>query len=189
MYTLMMIAGLVLWIGAHYFKRIAPDARAKLGEPGKGLVAVLILAGLALIIVGYRNSELGLVQVWFPPSWMIHNNNLLMLLAFWVFGSSAAQGAKAWPANRIRHPKLTAVKIFTLAHLLVNGDLGSTILFGGMLAWAVVSVILINKAEPEWTRPETALERTYIRLGVISVVLFSVVAGVHNWLGYWPFPA
>ena len=170
MYTLMMIAGLVLWIGAHYFKRIAPDARAKLGEPGKGLVAILILAGLALIIVGYRNTELGLVQVWFPPSWMIHINNLLMLLAFWVFGSSAAQGAKAWPANRIRHPQLTAVKIFTLAHLLVNGD-------------------LINKAEPEWPRPETASERTYIRLGTISVVLFSVVAGVHNWLGYWPFPA
>ena len=96
MYTLMMIAGLGLWIGAHYFKRIAPDARAKLGEPGKGLVAILILAGLALIIVGYRNTELGLVQVWFPPSWMIHINNLLMLLAFWVFGSSAAQGAKAF---------------------------------------------------------------------------------------------
>ena len=169
--------------------RVSAALKDFLKQESAGGIVLIIAAGLALIIVGYRNTELGLVQVWFPPSWMIHINNLLMLLAFWVFGSSAVQGAKAWPANRIRHPQLTAVKIFTFAHLLVNGDLASIILFGGMLAWAVVSVIMINKAEPEWTRPETASERTYIRLGIISVVLFSVVAGVHNWLGYWPFPA
>lgn len=189
MYTAMLIGGLFLWFAAHYFKRLAPAARAKLGDPGKAVVAVLVVAGLVLIIIGYRNTELGFVQVWFPPSWMIHINNLLMLLAFWVYGSSAAKGAKAWPANKIRHPQLTAVKIFTFAHLLVNGDLASIVLFGSLLAWAVGSVILINKAEPDWTPPETAAEKTYVRLLVITLVLFSVVAGIHNWLGYWPFPS
>jgi hypothetical protein len=24
---------------------------------------------------------------------------------------------------------------------------------------------------------------------IITLVLFSVVAGIHNWLGYWPFPS
>ncbi len=188
MYTLMLLGGLFLWFAAHFFKRLAPGARAKLGNPGKGLIALLILGGLVLIVMGYRNTELGSVQVWFPPTWTIHINNLLMLLTLWVYGSSAAKGAKAWPAYKIRHPQLTAVKIWAFAHLIVNGDLASIILFGGILAWAVISVILINKAEPEWMAPEKASEKTYVRLLIITLVLFSLISGVHSWLGYWPFP-
>ena len=119
---------------------------------------------------------------------MVHINNLLMLLALWVWGSSAAKGAKAWPAYKIRHPQLTGFKIWTLAHLLVNGDLASVILFGGLLAWAVGSVILINRAEPDWTPPESAGQATYIRLAIITVVIFAVVAAVHMWIGVSPFP-
>ena len=32
----------------------------------------------------------------------------------------------------------------------MNGDLASIVLFGGLLAWAVVEVIVINKSEPDW---------------------------------------
>lgn len=76
-----------------------------------------------------------------------------------------------------------------MAHLLVNGDLASIILFGGLLAWAVVSVILINRAEPGWTPPPHAGRATYIRLVVITAVIFAVVVGIHTWLGVSPFPA
>lgn len=182
-----LILGLAIWVLAHWFKRLAPDARAKLGNPGKGGVAVLILISLALIILGYRSADF--IPVWQPPSFMVHINNLGMLLAFWVYGSSAAKGAKAWPAYKTRHPQLLAVKIWAVAHLLVNGDLASIILFGGMLAWAVVSVILINRAEPDWTAPAPAGRATYIRLAVISLVLFGLVAGIHVWLGVSPFPS
>ncbi|MFT6673885.1 MAG: putative membrane protein [Sulfitobacter sp.] len=183
----LLILGLVLWIGAHWFKRFAPDARAKLGDRGKGLVALLIVAGLALMIIGYRGADF--INVWYPPSFMIHINNLLMLFALWVYGSSAAKGAKAWPATKIRHPQLTAVKIWAFAHLLVNGDLASVLLFGGILAWAVVTVILINKAEPDWTAPAPAGRATYIRLIVITLVMFAVITGIHVLLGVMPFPS
>lgn len=181
-----LILGLLLWFAAHWFKRLAPAARARLGEPGKGLVAVGVVAGLILMILGYRAADF--IPVWYPPSFMTHINNLLMLFALWVYGSSAAKGAKAWPASKIRHPQLTAVKIWALAHLLVNGDLASVILFGGLMVWAVVTVILINRAEPNWTPPAPAGRATYIRLLVISVVLFAVIAGIHIWLGVSPFP-
>ena len=63
--------------------------------------------------------------------------------------------AKGWPCRRsdpaiarlsarIRHPQLTGFKTWAVAHLLVNGDVASFVLFGGLLAWAVVAVILIN---------------------------------------------
>lgn len=184
---LYLTLGVILWIAAHFFKRLLPDMRAKLGNPGKGIVAVAVVAALVLMVVGYRGAEF--VSVWYPPSWMIHINNLMMLAAFWTYGSSAAKGAKAFPANKIRHPQLTAVIIWSLAHLMVNGDLASVILFGGMLVWAIGSIQLINRAEPNWTAPENAAEKTYIRLGIITLVLFSLVSGLHNFLGVWPFPS
>lgn len=184
---ILLIAGVVLWTLAHYFKRLAPEARANLGTKGQGIVALALVASIVLMVLGYKAADF--IPVWSPPAFMVHINNALMLLAFWVFGSSAAKGAKAWPAYKIRHPQLTAFKIWTLAHLLVNGDLASIILFGGLLAWAVGSVILINRAVPDWTPPEPAGKATYIRLAVISLVLFGLVTAVHAWTGVWPFPA
>jgi uncharacterized membrane protein len=156
-----------------------------MGDKGKGVVTAGIVAGLIFMIIGYRMADF--IPVWNPPAFLTGINNLGMLLAFWVFGSSAAKGAKAWPAYKLRHPQLTAVKIWAAAHLLVNGDLASIILFGGMLAWAVGSVILINRAEPDWTPPAPAGRTTYIRLAVISLVLFSITAGIHIALGVNPF--
>ena len=162
-----LILGLILWIGAHLFKRLMPAHRAQLGSAGRGAVTAALVVALALIIWGYRTAEF--IPVWNPPSFFTHINNLLMLLAFWVFGSSA-------------------VKIWATAHLLVNGDLAAILLFGTMLGWAVSEVILINRAEPNWTPPPHAGRATYIRLIVISTILFLLVAAIHMWLGVIPFP-
>jgi len=182
----LMICGIILWVGAHYFKRLMPEQRAALGNKGKGVIAVAIVASLVLIIIGYRGAPT--IDRWDPPSFFVHINNLLMVLAFWIYGSSAAKGAKAWPANKTRHPQLLAVKIWALAHLLVNGDLAAILLFGSMLAWAVGSVILINKAEPNWTPPPSAGKATYIRLTVITLVMLIIVIAIHSWVGVSPLP-
>ncbi|ABG31248.1 hypothetical protein CEP88_17945 [Roseobacter denitrificans] len=184
---LLLIAGLILWIAAHYFKRLMPQQRAAMGNAGKGGVAVAIIASLVLMVMGYRAAEF--IPVWQPPAFMMHVNNTLMLFALWVYGSSAAKGAKAWPAYKLRHPQLVGFKIWALAHLLVNGDLASIILFGGLLGWAVGSVILINKAEPEWTAPERAGMATRVRLAIITLVLYALISAVHIWAGVWPFPS
>ena len=183
----LLILGLILWIGAHYFKRLAPGPRRDMGDAGRGAVAIAVVLSLVLIIIGYRGAAF--IPVWSPPSFLVHVNNLLMVLAFWVYGSSAAKGAKAWPAYKTRHPQLLAVKIWAFAHLLVNGDLASILLFGSMLGWAVGSVILINRAEPHWTPPAHAGKATYIRLAVITVVVFAIVVAIHTWLGVSPFPS
>lgn len=177
-----ILLGLLLWSGAHYFKRLMPAQRAALGDRGKGLVALAILAGLVLMVIGYRGAEF--IYVWTPPSFLIHVNNLLMLIAFFVFGTSATTGRlRGWT----RHPMLLAVKIWAVAHLLVNGDLASIVLFGGMLAWAVSEVILINRTAPNWERPAPGAAKKDILLVVITLVTFSVTALIHFWLGVSPF--
>ena len=86
----LLIIGSVLWILAHWFKRLAPDLRASLGDPGKGIVAVLLVAGLVLMIIGYRGAPI--ISVWTPPSFMVHLNNLLMVVAVAVFAMSHTKG-------------------------------------------------------------------------------------------------
>ena len=177
-----LILGLALWVAAHVFKRVAPDLRARMGSSGKALVAVGVLAGLGLMILGYKQAEV--VNLWFPPAWMVHLNNLLMLVAVFVYGMSATTGRLR---GRLRHPQLTAVKIWAVAHLLVNGDLASVVLFGGLLGWAVLEVIVINRAQ-DWVRPEPGPAKKDILLVIITLVMFVVIAGIHIWLGVWPFP-
>jgi uncharacterized membrane protein len=107
-----------------------------------------------------------------------------MLFAVYLY---AASGMKTRITRAIRHPQLTAVKTWAVAHLLVNGDLASVVLFGGLLAWAVVSVILINRAEPRGPLPEPAPMGKEIGAVVGTVAVYGAIAWVHNWLGVWPF--
>ena len=130
----LLILGLILWILAHNFKRLAPDLRGKLGDRGKGLVSLLLVVSVLAMIFGYSMSAF--IPVWTPPSFLVHINNLLMLAVFFVFGMSATTGRLR---GKMRHPQLAAVKIWAIAHLLVNGDLASIILFGGLLAWGRMS--------------------------------------------------
>jgi uncharacterized membrane protein len=179
---ILLTLGVILWALAHYFKRLAPDARAGMGTKGKAVVAVAIVASLLLMIFGYRGAEF--IHVWAPPAWTVHLNNVMMLVAVFVYGMSATTGRLR---GKMRHPQLTAVKIWAVAHLLVNGDLASIILFGGMLAWAVGSVILINRSEV-WVRPAPGAAKKDILLVVITLVLFGVMTAIHAWLGVSPFP-
>jgi uncharacterized membrane protein len=183
---ILLILGIVLWVAAHLFKRVAPERRAAMGNAGRGAVAAALGVSLVLIVLGYRWAPF--INVWYPPEFMWHINNLLMVLAVLTFATSELRGAKLWPATRIRHPQLTAVKIWAVAHLLVNGDLASVVLFGSMLAWAVVEVIVINRAEPDWTPPAVAPGRKWISVIAISAVVFAVVTGIHIFLGVRPFP-
>ncbi|MFU8865969.1 MAG: NnrU family protein [Rhodobacterales bacterium] len=179
---ILLTLGVFLWALAHYFKRFAPEARAALGNKGKGLVAVAIVVSLLMMIFGYRGAEY--IQFWSPPSWTVHLNNLMMLVAVFVYGMSATTGRLR---GKLRHPQLTAVKIWAVAHLLVNGHLAALILFGGLLAWAVGSVIMINRSEP-WVKPKPGDPKKDILLVVITLVLFGVMTAIHAWLGVWPFP-
>ena len=184
----LLILGLVVWTCAHLFKRAAPGARSGLAGslgagPSRGVMALLILAGLVLIILGYRGAHF--VAVYDPPSWGIHLNNLLMFLAVALMGAGQSKGrARSW----LRHPMLTGVLVWAFAHLLVNGDVASLILFGWMAIWALTSMAVINAREPAWVRPAPGPWSGDIRLFVITAVIYALIATVHTWLGYWPFP-
>lgn len=177
-----LISGVALWSWSHLLKRVAPGFRASLGDGrGKGLVAVLSLVAIGLMIYGYKTADV--VQVWEPPAFLRHINNALMVVAVLLVNLGASRGVmRTW----LRHPMLTAVKVWALAHLLVNGDLASVILFGGLLAWAVFDVIRINRLEPAWVRPVKGPVQNDVIYVAASALLFGVIVYIHGWLGYPP---
>ena len=181
----LLILGVALWWAAHLFKRLAPDARAKMGDRGKGIVAVGIVVSVVLMVLGYRAAD-GAVYWGRDPMW-VGINNLLMVLAFYFFAASAAKDQKIWLGTKVRHPQLTAVSIWAVAHLLVNGDTQSFILFGGLLIWAIAEIALINAQEGPWQRPERAPAKKEIVAVVVTIVVVCVVMAIHYALGATPW--
>ncbi len=180
----LLIAGVVLWWAAHLFKRLAPNARQALGPAGNPIMAVTIILSVVLMVLGYRGAE-GAVY-WGPSPMWTGINNLLMIAAFYFYAASAAKGAKIWLGTKVRHPQLTGFSIWAAAHLLVNGDTPSFILFGGLLVWAVVEVLLINAQDGPWERPARAPAKKEIVAIVVTVVFVIVVMAIHYALGVSP---
>lgn len=175
--------GLAAFALPHLWKRLAPASRARLGDPGKGIVAVLSIAGIWLMARGYGAWD-DSPQVWFPAPWLTHLNNLLVLVGFYFF---VASGMGVWGARVNRHPQLTGVILWAVAHLLVNGDLASMVLFGGFLLWATASILLINRDQPLWAPPPRQPGGKEVTAVVVALALYGIVGYVHGWIGPWPF--
>jgi len=179
---ILLILGLALWIGVHSWKRVAPAHRERVGDKGKRIVALGSFIAIALMIVGYRVAE-GAVY-WGRTPALTGINNLLMVAAFYLF---AASGAKTRVTRFIRHPQLTAMCLWSVAHLLVNGDVPSFVLFGGMLIWALVTMVVITRAEgprAPYVAVPVKKETTAV---VATVVVVIIVSAIHYALGYNPF--
>lgn len=183
-----LVLGLALWWGAHLFKRLARGPRAalqsRIGDASKGIFAALLVVAVVLMVIGYRGAETG--QVWFPPDWTRHVNNLLMYPAIVLFGLGSSRSRLR---GRLRHPQLSGFILWAFAHLLVNGSVAGMVLFGGLLVWALVEIAVINAQD---RRPEPFTGGTLagdIRLALIAAALYAIIVVLHGWLGPWPLPS
>jgi uncharacterized membrane protein len=141
-----LVIGLAVFIGAHVFVTFR-DARAaviaRMGEgPYKGVFSLVALVGILLIAYGFAEYRAaGFINLWDPPTWMRHLTAVLVWPAI-VFAVAAYIPGEI--KRRLKHPLLVGVKLWAVAHLLANGDLGSIMLFGSLLAWAVYDRITLK---------------------------------------------
>jgi uncharacterized membrane protein len=147
---LLLTIGVVLFAAAHAVPMF-PAFRARLagaiGDGGvKGVVALGVGIGFALMIWGYGTArEEAVVVLWDPPVWTRHLAVLLMLPAFIMLAAAYTPPGRLKAA--LKHPMLASVKLWALAHLLANGTLADLVLFGGLLAWAVADRISLARRE------------------------------------------
>ncbi|MEM7240617.1 MAG: NnrU family protein [Pseudomonadota bacterium] len=70
---------------------------------------------------------------------------------------------------------------------MVNGDIAAIIVFGGLGIWAVLSMIVINRSEPEWTPgSKGTVAKDLMFLGA-ALVATGVIGYVHTFFGLSPF--
>lgn len=172
-----LILGLVLFIGAHVFVTLRPQREAlikRIGEgPYKALFALVAIAGVVLIAWGYglyRESEW--IEVWRPPAWTRHVTVLLTWPAIICVTAAYIPGNIK---RTLKHPMLVGIKLWAVAHLISNGDLGSIILFGSLLAWAVYDRITLKRRSDPGAPP--------IPVGGRRNDLIAIVVGTIFYLG------
>ena len=146
-----LILGLVVFLGTHLFTTVRGTRAALVGRIGEGpykaIYSLLSLAGLVLIGIGFgRYRADGWIDVWYPPVWTRH---LALLLVWAAFLCVVAAYVPGRIKRALKHPMLAGVKIWALSHLLSNGDLGSILLFGSILAWAVIARISVKRRRDE----------------------------------------
>lgn len=182
----LLILGLILWTAAHFFKRLAPNARAalqdRMGDASKGIFAIVLILSVVLMVMGYRAADT--TFYWGRSVATTGLNNLAMLFAVALFGLGSS---KSRLRSKFRHPMLWGTVVWALSHLLVNGDSASILLFGWIAIWALAEMQLINRAETDYVPYQGGSAMGDARLVIISLVLYGVIAGVHTWLGYSPF--
>lgn len=179
----LLVLGVLLWAGAHLFKRVMPGVREPMGDKGKGVVALALVASVVLMVIGFRAAPVEDV-LWIAPSFAKHINNLIILFAIFLMSPAPRKGKLF---NNMRHPMLMGFAFWAAAHLWVNGDMPSLILFGGLLIWALVEMQVINKAEGPWEPTETGAYAKDGMFFVASIVLMGVIGFIHGLVGPSPF--
>lgn len=175
---ILLTLGVALWIAAHFFKRTAPQMRAEMGDKGRAVVTGAVILAVILMIIGYRSAES--TFYWGRSPMVTGINNLLMLISVYLF---AASGMKTKVAQKFRHPMLLGVVLWSVAHLLVNGDTASFVLFGGLGVWALVQMALISASGP-FVPPVGKGPKMEIFALLGTVIVFGAIAFVHKLLGY-----
>ncbi|MGH8223776.1 MAG: NnrU family protein [Woeseiaceae bacterium] len=174
-----LIAGILLWTAAHLVPGAAPGVRqdivARIGEkPWKGLFALVVAGSLVLVVLGWRSTAPQ--ALYLPPDWGRSAAIALMLISVFLFGAARRPSAIK---RIVRHPQLTGLIVWSVAHLLANGDQRSLILFGGLGVWAILEIIVINRRDGAWTKPQ-APSVTREAIGVaVTVVVFAALLWAH----------
>lgn len=144
---LLLLIGLVLFLGVHSIAIVAPDWRercvARFGLLGwQAVYSLLAIAGLVLIVFAYADIRNQTPILYFPPRWTHAITGTLMLPVFPLLLASYLPGLIR---TALRHPMLVAIKLWALAHLIANGSLADVVLFGSILIWAVLDRISLKR--------------------------------------------
>ena len=168
------IVGLVVFLGAHVFVTMRGHRAKLVAQIGvgayKGAFTLVSLVGLFLICYGFaRYRTDGFIPVWYPPTW----TRYIVEAAMWPASIALVAAYIPGDIKRVlKHPLLVAVKIWAVAHLCANGDLGGMILFGSVLAWAVYDRITLKRRTDAGSPPIPVGGR---RNDIIAIVVGTIV--------------
>jgi len=178
----LIITGLLLWSIVHLIPAAVPSLRegliSRLGENTyKLLFTLTIIISITLMVYGWKHS---ITTDLYQPIAIL--KPLALVLVFFSFLLFASAILPTRLLRLIRHPQLMFVISWALAHLLLNGDSRSVIVFGSLGIWALLEMFFINKRDGGWTKtipPSLAQE---LKSLLLSIFLFAVAMIAHYYV-------
>jgi uncharacterized membrane protein len=184
----LLVAGLLLFTIVHLLPAASPGTRtelaAKLGENAyRGLFSAVILASLVVMVFGWRAATP--TGIYAPP---VSGGPVISAVVFFAFVLFVSSKARTNYRRFVRHPQMMSVILWSAAHLLVNGDSRSVVLFGGLGSWALLEIFLCNKRDGKWNKPDVVPFSADMIVAVIAGVAFAVFFYLHKALfGVLPY--
>lgn len=176
----LLVFGVLIFVGIHLvptFSSLRQSLVDRLGSGGyRGMFAAAAFLGLVLMIVGKATADF--VPLWEPPVWGRQVAPVLMLFAFILLA------AAFMPSNvkrATRHPMLWGVTLWSLAHLLANGDLASLVLFGGLGVFSLFGMWSANMRGATKSKTKYPLMKDII-VAVVGLVVYGVFVVLHPYL-------
>lgn len=181
---IVLVIGLVLFLGIHFTRIVAPDWRAaqiaRRGEgPWKGIYSLVSLVGLGLIIWGYYLARADAPVFYQQPDWFRSLAFMAMPIALIIF--FAGDFRAGYIKRAVKHPMLIGTIIWSATHLVGNGDLASILLFGSFLVWAFID--LLSVFNRPYTAPvEVAWWPDVASIGLALLLTWLLTMWLHGWL-------
>lgn len=174
----LLLVGLAIFFGIHLLPMVPPLRTAivgKVGEmPYKSLFALISLVGLVCIVMGKAQAPFEIL--WFPDIWWVEGSKMLMLPAF-VLVVSAYVPSEIGKA--VQQPMLAGVGLWAASHLIANGDLASTYLFGSFFVYAVVDALSATARGKVNSPKRTSMELNMLVL-LLAAIAYVLVGFFHE---------
>jgi len=179
-----LITGLAVFVLIHMVPW-SPGLRGKLvgslGETGyKGVFALISFAGLGLIVYGKMIAPF--VPVYEPSAAAAMLTKAMVLVGFVLFPASHM------PTNIkrfTRHPMLWGMVLWSVGHLLSNGDLASIWLFGVFAVFSLAAMMSANMRGAQKSTEAVPVAKD-IMVIVAGLVVYVVLVVLHGWLFGYP---
>ena len=142
---IILLAGIFIWVGAHFFPAAAPELRARaIAQVGMGtykaVFALLIFFSIALMVAGWRGAEVQLLYI--APTWGRTVALVLMPLALLLMLSP---NLKSNIRRFIPHSQLSGFTLWALLHLLSSGSSRAVVLFACLGVWALLEMLILSR--------------------------------------------
>jgi uncharacterized membrane protein len=176
----LLVLGLAIFFSVHVFTSFIDARDALIAVHGerkyKAAYSLLSAAGLGFMIWGMRVSEP--VGLWSAPAFGRDLALWLMPLAFILLAGAYV------PSNLKRvtaHPMLWGVALWSILHLLANGDLASVFLFG---SFALYSFYAMWSQTERGAKPSSEVQPLWrdVLVVVIGFAVYGAAFAGHRWL-------
>lgn len=189
-----LAAAAVAFVGGHFLlssRAVRAPLIARIGEgPFRGVYSLVAVAALAWLILAYGAAPR--IEIWPQPGWgrpLVHAVMAVAVLLA-VCGLSPRSPTAVGSADRpsagdpgrgifavTRHPLMWGIALWAAAHMVVNGDAASLILFGGLGLLALAGMVHIDArrraiGDEGWRR---------IEAGTSLVPFAALLAGRASW--------